>query len=64
MSKVKKNTVELTCKELYIASDILERVAGVMSWDSELGEYVDGGNFLYACSKGELTTLKNLLKKL
>ncbi len=61
---MKSYEVKLTPTERYIASDILNRVADAMTYDSECKEYTDNCNFIYTCSKSELNVLKNILKKI
>ena len=54
----------LTNQEREEVLSALQGVLDCMEWDSDLGAYIDGGNFIMSCGKEQIEALRSAYSKL
>ena len=55
---------ELTAKERYVVSIILEEARRCMEYDAEAQDYKDDSSFIMRLEKGEMAALTRAIKKI
>ena len=53
-------SIEMNNDEYFLIHDILKRVKESMIFDSDMNEYVDGGNFIFSLDIKDMNKLKKI----